>query len=394
MSILVINAGSTSLKFGLFDAKARETLATGSLDWADGDRDHARLTLRPRDGEEARSVVAVPDDRAAAVCALEWAARWGKVERIGHRVVHGGSEFGSSVRVDERVKAAIERLVEVAPLHNPPALAAIRAAEAVLPRVPQVAVFDTAFFARLPPRAFLYALPYEWYAQWGVRRIGFHGISNAYCARRAAELLGGNAAERRLVTCHLGGGCSATAVRGGEAVATTMGFSPLEGLLMGSRCGSVDPGLLIHLQRRCGLTLEEIDHALNHRSGLLGISGVSSDLARIEQAAGQGHERARLAFEVLADRVRSAIGGLAVTMGGLDALIFTDRMGEGSPALRAAVCDGLQCLGVRLAPQANLACRPDADIAAADAPARVLVIHTREELMIARETARVDCISQ
>jgi acetate kinase len=389
MSILVINAGSTSLKFGLFDAEARETLVSGSIDWADGNRERARFLLR-RGSHEERSVVAVIDDSTAVACAVRALTAEGDIiTAVGHRVVHGGTEFRNSTLIGDKVEAMIARLAPLALLHNPPALAAIQAVRSVLPRAPQVAVFDTAFFARLPARAYLYAHPYEWYEKFGVRRIGFHGISNAYCAGRAVELLDQDLATLRLITCHLGGGCSVTAVRGGEPVATTMGFTPLDGLMMGTRSGSVDPGLLIHLLRHCGLTVDDLQDGLTHRSGLLGVSGVSSDLAQIEVAASKGNPRAQLAFDMFADRVRSAIGALAVTMGGLDALVFTDRIGENSPAMRAAICDGLECLNVRLDPERNASCRPDGDLAADASVARILVIHTREELMIARETCRV-----
>jgi acetate kinase len=389
MSILVINAGSTSLKFGLFDTDACESLVSGSIDWADGNRQRARFLLR-RGSHEERSVVAVADDSAAAACAVRALTAEGDIiTAVGHRVVHGGTEFRNSTLIDDKVEAMIAGLAALAPLHNPPALAAIRAVRSLLPRVPQVAVFDTAFFARLPARAYMYGQPYEWYEKFGVRRIGFHGISNSYCAGRAAELLGRDASTLRLITCHLGGGCSATAVRGGEPLTTTMGFTPLDGLMMGTRSGSVDPGLLIHLLRHCGLTVDDLDDGLTYRSGLFGVSGVSSDLAKIEAAASQGNQRAQLAFDMFADRVRSAIGALAVTMGGLDGLVFTDRIGENSPAMRAAICDGLECLNVRLDSQRNTACRPDSDIAADASAARVLVIHTREELMIAREVSRV-----
>ena len=388
MSILVINAGSSSLKFGQFDAQAREALLSGSIDWAAGDRRRAKLAVCRRHEQEARSVVDVPDDRAAISCAIRALAEEREIKAVGHRVIHGGVEFQGAARIDDKVKATIARLAELAPLHNPPALEAIKATEAALPGVPQVAVFDTAFFARLPQRAYIFPLPYEWYEQWGVRRFGFHGISNAYCAARAAELLGRSQSELRIVTCHLGGGCSATAVRGGLPVMTTMGFTPLAGLMMGTRPGSVDPGILIHLQRRHGLTADDLDDALNHRSGLLGVSGVSPDIAKVESAASRGNERARLAFDIFADNVRSAIGALTVTMGAIDALVFTDRVGEGSATLRAAVCEGLECVGLRLDAQRNAACRPDADVAAPDSLARILVIHTREELMIAGETRR------
>jgi acetate kinase len=388
MSILVINAGSTSLKFGLFDADAREALLSGSIDWPGGDRHRAKLAVRRRNEQESRSVVDVPDDRTATLCAIQALGADHGVNAVGHRVVHGGTEFQGAARIDERVKATIDRLGELAPLHNPPALAAIKTAETAMPGLPQVAVFDTAFFARLPARAYVFPLPHEWYEQWGIRRFGFHGISNTYCAARAAELLGRSPSELRIVTCHLGGGCSATAVRNGLPVATTMGFTPLAGLMMGTRSGSVDPGILIHLQRRHGLTVDELDHALNYRSGLLGASGVSADMAKIEAAANQGDQRAQLAFDIFADNVRSIIGAMTVTLGGIDALVFTDRIGEGSRTLRAAACDGLDCIGVRLDPQRNADCRPDTDVAAPASTARILVIHTREELMIAREVRR------
>ena len=311
------------------------------------------------------------------------------IESVGHRIVHGGAEFQESVLIQSRVKAGIARLSELAPLHNPPALAAIDAVEKALPGVPQVAVFDTTFYANLAPKAYIYSLPYEWYLNWGIRRFGFHGISHAYCARRAAELLGRDLHDLRIVSCHLGGGCSATAIQGGIAIATTLGFTTLDGLMMGTRSGAVDPGILTFLQRRHGLTVEQLDSALMNGSGLLGVSGVSLDLAKIETAAAQGNERARLAFDIFADQVRSAIGALAVKMGGVDALVFTDRIGENSPALRSAACDGLECLGACLDLQRNTANRPDSDIATEASRARILVVHTREELMIARETRRV-----
>jgi acetate kinase len=397
MSILAINSGSSSLKFGLFDAGTCKTLLAGDIDWADGDRAHAQFTLRPRTGRRVTSGLAVPDEFAAARLALNAAldsspcCPGGRpcITMVGHRVVHGGAEFRDSVLVDSKVKAAIARLSNLAPLHNPPALKAIEAVEALLPGVPQVAVFDTAFFAQLPARAYLYALPYEYYARWGIRRFGFHGLSHSYCASRAAQLLGRPPSELRLITCHLGGGCSAAAVRNGVPVATTLGFSPLDGLMMGTRPGSVDPGVLLHLQSEHGLMPEELDHALNYSSGLLGVSGVSPDLAQIEIAAAQGNERARLAFDMFADRVRSAIGALAATLGGIDAVIFTDRVGEHSPALRAAACAGLEFMGLRLDPRRNAHPRPDADIARPDSPARIFVIHTQEQLVIARETRRV-----
>jgi acetate kinase len=396
MRTLAINSGSSSLKFGLFDEDPDEALLAGAIDWAHGDRARAQLTLRPRGGSTTTACLAVPDDLAAVRCAVHAAldaapdsSGRSAIAFVGHRVVHGGTEFQESVLINGQVKAGIARLNQVAPLHNPPALKVIEAVEALLPGVPQVAVFDTSFFAQLPLRACLYPLPYEYYERLGIRRFGFHGLSHGYCASRAAELLGRPLAGLRLISCHLGGGCSAAAVRGGVAVATTLGFSPLDGLMMGTRSGSVDPGILLHLLRERAVTLEELSHALNYSSGLLGISGLSSDLAQIESAAAQGNERARLAFDMFADRVQSAIGALAATLGGVDALTFTDRVGEQSAALRAAACAGLEFMGLRLDPDLNTAAQADVDIAKPDSPARIFVIHTREELVVAREARRV-----
>ncbi|MGP8199870.1 MAG: acetate/propionate family kinase [Limisphaerales bacterium] len=397
MSILAINAGSSSLKFGLFDGPDCAALVTGELDWADGNREEAQLIVRPRQGTIVRSRLPLPDSSSAAARVIQVALGAlppgtdpsAAINAVGHRIVHGGADYRDSIIIDSDVKEAISLASELAPLHNPPALKAIHAVEEALPGKPQVAVFDTSFHAGLPPKAFLYAVPYDWYERWGIRRFGFHGISHAYCARRAAEIMGRDPSQLRLVSCHLGGGCSATAVKGGVAVATTSGFSPMDGLMMGTRCGAIDPGILIHLQRREALTGKELDRALNHFSGLLGISGVSPDLAQIEVAATQGNNRARLAFDMFADQVRGAIGRLAATLGGIDALTFTDRVGEGSPSLRAAVCQGLDFMGICLDAKRNPEARPDTDIATPGSPARILVIHTEEELMVARETRRV-----
>lgn len=392
MNILSLNAGSSSIKFALFEQGRDHAVREGQISWADGHRERASLTIATRGARPVASVVCVPDGSAAAVCAIEAAVGPHSdrlaVDVVGHRVVHGGIDFLDSTLIDGPVKEAIARLGKIAPIHNPPALRAIEAAEAHFGGTPQVAVFDTTFYKSLPPKAYLFPLPYEYYQRWGIRRFGFHGTSYAYCTLRAAELLGQRAKPLNLVICHLGGGCSATAVRGGTAIATTMGFTPLDGLMMGTRPGSLDPGILLALQREQGLSPEQIARDLNSGSGLLGVSGVSADFADLEKAAARGDERSRLAMEMFADRVRHAIGGLAVTLGAVDALVFTDRVGE-SPVLRAAVCAGLELLGLNLDAELNAACQPDADVAARDSRARILVIRTREELMIAREACRV-----
>jgi acetate kinase len=406
MSILVINAGSSSLKFGLFDTEARQTLATGLIDWRIDPR-QAELVIHPSGGEPIRSRESVADHRTAVLHAVNKLAdlpllcppRSGRddggdeaavaVTAVGHRVVHGGTRFHEPVRIDANVKAEIAKLAELAPLHNPAALEAIEAAESALPHVPHVAAFDTSFFATLGPRAYVYPAPYAWFHDWGIRRFGFHGISHAYCAGRAAELIKRHPSELRLIICHLGNGCSASAIHAGQAVQTSMGFTPLEGLMMGTRCGSLDPGVLLHVQRRQHLSADQIDQALNHESGLLGISGISSDYRQVKAAADKGDERARLALAIFADRIRATIGAYAVTLGGVDAVVFTAGIGEHAADLRGAVCEGLQILGLRLDAGRNAVCAPDADIACTDSPGRILVIRTQEELMIARETRRV-----
>jgi acetate kinase len=387
MSILVLNAGSSSLKFALFDGRAE--LAGGVIQWT-GDGRQATLKLSLPAAARQETQAEVPDHVSAVrhagrlLAAAGLSAEQQRVAAVGHRVVHGGIRLRQSVRIDDAVKRQIAELAELAPLHNPPALDGINAAQQALPNVPHVAVFDTAFYAGLPPHAYVYPVPYQWYEQWGVRRFGFHGISHAYCAGRAAEFYPD---RKRIVICHLGNGCSASAVRDGVCVATTMGFTPLEGLMMGSRSGSVDPGLLLYLQRRHGLGAEQLDHALNHESGLLGVSGVSSDYRSVEQAAAAGNERARLALAIFADRVRAAVGALAVTLGGVDVLVFTAGIGEHAAGLRAAVCAGLECLGLVLDAERNRQAKPDAEVAAEASAGRILVLATQEDLLIAREVA-------
>jgi acetate kinase len=392
VSILVINAGSSSVKFGLFDDESLEPIARGILDWA-GESHRATITLRPAQGEEVCQQLDVPDYRAGVVAALNLLRTLpdsgSRIRAVGHRLIHGGEELRCPVRIDAKMKRRIAKVAHLAPLHIPAGLEAIEAVEAALPTVPQAGLFDTAFFANIPPCAYLYPVPYQWYEEWGIRRFGFHGTSHAYCTERAAEMLARDVKDLRLIICHLGQGGSATAVRGGVAVTNTMGFTPLEGFMMGTRSGTLDPGLLLYVQREHGLTVDQLDHILHHESGLLGVSGVSSDFRQVETAANEGHARCRLALDVYVYRVRTMIGALAVTIGGLDALVFTGGIGENSAWLRSEVCVGLECLGVELDATRNADCHPDQDIASAASPARALVIHSREDFMIARETRRL-----
>jgi acetate kinase len=384
MKVLVINTGSSTVKFSLVESDGEAVLLEGLADWS---ARPARLEVRrPGAAAESRPVDAGrPGDAVARI--LEHLAL-GDVGAVGHRVVHGGPLFRASVRVTPEVKARLAELVELAPLHAPVNLEGIEAGEKALPGVPQVAVFDTAFHATLAEAARTYAVPYEWTVQ-GLRRYGFHGLSHAYCADRAARLLGRGPPGLRLVICHLGNGASLCAVRDGASVDTTMGFTPLDGVVMGTRSGSVDPGLLVHVLRHKGLTADDLDRVLNRESGLLGVSGLSGDMRQVQEAAKAGNARARLAFDVFVHRLRQAVGAMAATLGGVDALVFTAGMGEHSAEVRAAACRGLEFLGLEIDPQANAACKPDRDIATPGSRGRILVIATREDLTVVRETVRV-----
>jgi acetate kinase len=371
-SILALNAGSSSLKYALFPAgdETAGPIRAGTIDLERESLDFAAAASRAID--EART------DTAPA----------GPILAVGHRVVHGGSKLVAAMDLDPSVEAEIERLTELAPLHNPNALAIVRAARRALPDARQVAVFDTAFFASLPEAARVYPVPWAWTTEWSVRRFGFHGLSHEHVAAVASKWRGGGSmAALRVVSCHLGQGCSAAAVSGGKPVATTMGFTPLEGLMMGSRSGTVDPGLLTWLLERKGMSAKDLEEALTRQSGLLGVSGVSSDFRKVEQAAAGGNSRAALALEIYADRIRGAIGSLAASLGGIDALVFTGGVGEHSAAMRAAVCFNLGFLGIDLDSDRNaLVAEGDRDVSKRGSRVRVLVVEAREEAAIARKT--------
>lgn len=367
MSFLVFNAGSSGLKAAVFDGKDLSSLAIAAVGWG----------AEPEDAF----------DQIAQALAKNQSNLSSSITAVGHRIVHGGVSFRDSVVLTNSVKDQIRGAAGLAPLHNRPALEIIARAEAAYPGVPHVGVFDTAYFHDLPPRQFVYPVPYDWYEKWGVRRFGFHGISHRSCAERAAEILGRN--DLRVVSCHLGQGCSATASRGGRAVATTMGFTPLEGLMMGSRSGSVDPGILLYLQEKHQMDALSLETALNHESGLKGVSGLSSDFREVEAAAKSGNERCRLALDMFTDRVRSAIGALSVTLGGIDVLVFTGGVGEHSPSIRAAVCQGLECLGLEIDIDGNNRAQSEFDIGHAASRGRIFVLPAREERAIAEEVRRL-----
>jgi acetate kinase len=389
--ILVCNAGSSSLKFSFFDAEDEVLLADGSIDWL---RKPARLVFRganqPEIREELRlekhadAVARILDNlQAGSSSALQTLE---DLRAVGHRVVHGGERHTSAALITPEVKRAIEELTELAPLHNPASLEGINAVEQVLPKVPQVAAFDTAFHATLSEAARTYPLPQKWTREWGVRRYGFHGLSHSYCAGQAAKIIGRRGL--RLVIAHLGNGASVSAVRDGVCVDTSMGFTPLEGLMMATRSGTVDPGILIYLLRHKGLDAEALDNALNYESGLLGISGISPDLRQLLSELPHNSD-ARLAVDVYVHRIVQTIGAMAATLGGIDALVFTAGVGERSAEIRKRVCEKLKYLGLEMDPAANETCEPDADIATPASTARTLVIATREDLTIMRETRRL-----
>jgi len=391
MKVLVCNAGSSSLKFSLFEAEGELLLAEGGIDWT---TKPTRLVFRRTGHQEIReelklekhadAVARILDDLQAGPSAP--LRVFGELQAVGHRVVHGGKRYTAAVRITPEVKRTIGELAELAPLHNPASLDGITAVEQVLPKVPQVAAFDTAFHATLSEAARTYPVPQKWTREWGMRRYGFHGLSHSYCAGRAAEMIGRR--DLRLIIAHLGNGASVSAVCNGICVDTSMGFTPLEGLVMGTRSGTVDPGMLVYLLRHKGLDVNELDQALNYQSGLLGLSGVSSDMRQVLSELPHNPD-AGLAVEVYVHRIRQTVGAMAATLGGIDALVFTAGVGEHAPEIRERVCEKLNYLGLELDRTANQTCKPDADIAMPASVARILVIATREDLTIMRETRQL-----
>lgn len=404
MKILVLNCGSSSVKFQVIETSLEaiqrnidETLARGAVEKI-GLPD-SRLLLQVGDRKPYQEISEILEHRAAVEKVLKVLVHpehgllkdIAEIQAVGHRVVHGGEKFASSVLVTDEVEAMIEDCVVLAPLHNPHNLRGLRAARALLPHVPHVAVFDTAFHQSLPPKAFIYGLPYQLYTQHHIRRYGFHGTSHRFVAIRTAALLGKSLDSLKIITCHLGNGCSMAAIDRGRSIDTTMGFTPLEGLLMGTRCGDLDPAILPWLQALEELSLSQLNAMLNKHSGLYGISGVSSDMREVLAAAESGNRRAVLAVEVFCYRIRKYIGAYAAALGGLDAVTFTGGIGENSPQIRAQALEGLGFLGIKLDATANLTANPKTPtlITKAESPVAVAVIPTNEERVIARDTVRV-----
>ena len=390
--IIAINAGSSSLKFQLFEMPSEEVITKGIVE---------RIGLKDSiftisvNGEKNKEVTDIPNHEVAVKILLDKLTSLGiiqsldEIEGIGHRVVHGGEEFSDSILITDEVLQKIEELSELAPLHNPANLTGIRAFQQVLPNVPAVAVFDTAFHQTMPENSFLYSLPYDYYKKYGIRKYGFHGTSHKYVSQRAAEMLGRPVEHLRLISCHLGNGASIAAIEGGKSIDTSMGFTPLAGVTMGTRSGNIDPALIPYIMEKTDKTADEVLDVLNKESGMLGVSGFSSDLRDIEDEAEKGNDRAELALKVFADRIHKYIGSYAARMCGVDAIIFTAGIGENSSAIRARVLQGLEFMGIYWDPALNKVRGEEAFISYPHSPVKVMVIPTDEEVMIARDVVRL-----
>jgi len=390
MKILVLNCGSSSLKYQLFDMDNESVMAKGLVDkiglegseLAHTPEGRDKLTIKkdiPNHGVAIDLVVELLLDKKNGVI-----ADLGEIDAVGHRVVHGGQTFSKSAIVDEKGLAELERLSELAPLHNPPNVLGIRTCQEKMPDVPQVAVFDTSFHQTMPASTYLYGIPYKFYEKYQVRRYGFHGTSHRFVSERCAKLLGQD--DAKIITCHLGNGSSIAAVVAGKVLDTSMGFTPLEGLVMGTRSGDMDPAIVTYLMGKEGMDVKAMDAMLNKKSGLLGISGVSPDMRYIEEAANEGNERAAVTLEVFKNRVLRYIGAYAAEMNGVDAIVFTAGIGENAAARRAEICANLTYLGVDFDDQANDCRGKEVEITKPGSKVKVFVIPTNEELMIARDT--------
>jgi acetate kinase len=388
MNILVFNSGSSSLKFRLLDMPAEAVLARGLIDAIGRGGRGSRLIFETDGGRSTNEAVDCPDHRAAVRQALGALGENRNVDAVGHRVVHGGDRFRESTLVDDKIFVTLGSLIELAPLHQPINLACLEVCGDEIPGRPQAAVFDTSWHASMPPHSFLYPVPPKWHEQYGVRRYGFHGSSHRFVTLAAADLLGRPATDLRLVTVHLGNGCSATAFDRGRVLDTSMGFTPLEGLMMGTRSGDFDPAAAAYVARKTGLTGDQVVEALNHESGLLAVSGSSHDLRTVLEARDRGDDRAALAVAMFVHRLKKIIGAYAFSLGGMDAVVFTGGIGQNAPTVRAEVLGDLAPFGIILDPDRNEMVkgensgpitRPDSQVAA-------LVIPTDEELMIARDT--------
>lgn len=390
--MIAINAGSSSLKFQLFEMPQEEVITKGLIERIGLNDSVFSISVN---GEKQEEVTDIPNHEVAVKMLLDKLTSAGiiesldQIEGIGHRVVHGGEVFNDSVVITDEVIEKIEELSELAPLHNPANITGIKSFQSVLPNVPAVAVFDTAFHQTMPESSFLYSLPYDYYEDYGIRKYGFHGTSHKYVSERAAEMLGRPKEQLRLISCHLGNGASIAAIEGGKSIDTSMGFTPLAGVAMGTRSGNIDPALIPFIMEKTGKTADEVLDVLNKKSGMLGVSGLSSDLRDIEGQAAEGNERAELALEVFANRIHKYIGSYASRMYGVDAIIFTAGIGENSQIVREKVLKGLEFMGIYWDPARNKVRGEETFINYPHSPVKVMIIPTNEEVMIARDVQRL-----
>ena len=395
MIVFVVNCGSSSIKYQLINMENERVMAKGLIERIG--MDGAILKHTPTGKYTVDIPGDIPDHKVGIQMAIKalTSKEYGvisdmsEIDAVGHRVVHGGERFTDSVLITSDVLSGIEACCEIAPLHNPPNLHGIMACMDLMPGTPQVAVFDTAFHQTMPKVAYLYGLPYELYVKYGLRRYGFHGTSHKYVAQKAAEMMDEHMNDLRIVSCHLGNGASITAIKYGKSIDTSMGYTPLEGLIMGTRSGEIDPAIIPFLMEKENMNAQQIDEYLNRRSGILGISGLSSDFRDLESAANRGDERSQLAIDVFAYKVRKYIGGYVAAMCGIDALVFTAGLGENSPFMRDKICNGLEYLGTRIDPELNKIRGKAREISVKRAKVKIFVIPTNEELVIARDTYNI-----
>lgn len=392
MNILVINCGSSSLKYQLIDMREETVLAKGLVEriGIEGSKIKHDTTGKERviieepmkDHKRALELVlnAIVDENYGAISSLE------EITAVGHRVVHGGEDFAQSALITKEVMEALRKNIELAPLHNPPNIMGIEACKELMPNTPMVGVFDTAFHQTIPAENYIYPIPYEYYEKYKIRRYGFHGTSHKYVSLRAAEILNKDIKDLNIVTCHLGNGASVTAVKGGKSIDTSMGFTPLEGLAMGTRSGDIDPAIIPFIMDKEGKTFTEVNDLLNKKSGVLGVSGISSDFRDLEDAAEAGNEKAKLALDIFCNRVTKYVAAYVAQMCSVDALVFTAGIGENSPYVREKVCEGLSCLGLTIDPELNDVRGKETIISKNIVGPTIMLIPTNEELMIARDT--------
>ncbi|WP_455651205.1 acetate/propionate family kinase [Phascolarctobacterium faecium] len=395
MIIFVVNCGSSSIKYQLLNMNGEQVLAKGLIERIG--MEGSVLKHTPTGKYTVDISAEIPDHSVGIQMALDALTNeeygvidsMDEIDAVGHRVVHGGERFTDSVLISDDVLNGIEACAEIAPLHNPPNLYGIKACMRLMYNTPQVAVFDTAFHQTMPKVAYLYGLPYEMYVKYGLRRYGFHGTSHKYVAQQAAEMMGEHMSDLRFITCHLGNGASIAAIKYGKSIDTSMGYTPLEGLVMGTRSGEIDPAIIPFLMEKENMNAQQIDDYLNRRRGILGISGLSSDFRDLESAANRGDERSQLAIDIFAYKVKKYIGGYVAAMGGVDAIIFTAGLGENSPFMRDKICNGLEYLGTRIDPELNKLRGKQMEISIKRARVKIFVIPTNEELVIARDTLNI-----